>query len=104
MTLAAFLVNCPDRVTADRIADTLIAARLVASANRYAPIESRYRWRGRVETATEHPLMLRTRSDLADAVEAEVIRLHPFEVPSILRLIATASADYLGWINAETSP
>ncbi|AVO37613.1 divalent-cation tolerance protein CutA [Pukyongiella litopenaei] len=103
MPLVAFLVNCPDADTADAIADALIAARLVACSNRHAPIRSRYRWQGEIETAEEHPLLLKTRPDLADRVEAEIARLHPYDVPPILRMTMQANAAYLDWIAAETT-
>ena len=102
MTLVLILTNCPDAATADAIADALIEARLAACANRYPPIESRYRWKGRIETETEHPLILKTRPDLAERAMAEIRRLHPFETPAILRLQADATPGYLDWIAAET--
>lgn len=101
--LIAILTNCPDEATADAIADALISARLVACANRYPAIESRYRWQGRVAVDREVPLLLKTRPDLADRVVDEVRRRHPYDTPAILRLSLTAEADYLAWIAAETA-
>ena len=103
MPLVAILTNCPDIATADRISDALIASRLVASANRYAPIRFRYRWQGAVESAQEHPVLFKTRPGLADAAEAEITRLHPYDVPAILRLPMDANAAYLEWIATETA-
>lgn len=102
MPFLAFLVNCPDADTADRIADALISARLVACSNRYAPIHSRYHWKGDIEATEEHPLLLKTRPDLADRVEAEIARLHPYDVPPILRMTMEANTAYLDWIATET--
>ena len=104
MPLLALLTNCPDADTADRIADALITARLVACSNRYAPIRSRYHWQGAIEAEEEHPLLLKTRPELADKVEAEIARLHPYDVPPILRIPMEANAAYLDWIAAETGP
>ena len=104
MPLVAILTNCPDTETADRITDALITARLVASANRYARIHSRHHWQGTIDSAQEHPLLVKTRPELADAVEAEITRLHPYDVPAILRIAMEANAAYLDWIAAETTP
>lgn len=104
MEIVEVWINCPTAAVADRIADALIEARLVACANRYPPIESRYRWQGRVETEAEVPLLLKTRATLGDAVEAAARALHPYETPSILRRrIDGANADYARWIHAETT-
>lgn len=102
MRIIDILVNCPTIETANEISATLIEQCLVACSNLYAPIQSTYRWQGKLEHAQEHPLLLKTRSELGDAVEAEVRRLHPYEVPSILRTEVTANADYIAWVHAET--
>ena len=102
MPMIAILTNCPDTESADAIADALISSRLVACANRYAPIASRFHWNGAVEEETEHPLLLKTRAELGDAVEQEIRRLHPYETPAILRIAMDANADYRAWIDDET--
>lgn len=102
MRIIDILVNCPTLETAEAISATLIDQRLVACSNLYAPIQSTYRWQGKLEHAQEHPLMLKTRSALGDAVEAAIRALHPYEVPSILRTEVTANADYIAWVHAET--
>lgn len=95
--------NCPTEAAADAIADVLLDRRLVACSNRHAPIRSRYRWQGRIEEETEIPLVVKTRPDLAETVEAVIRQHHPYETPAIIRIEATANADYLEWIAAETS-
>ncbi|WP_163272192.1 divalent-cation tolerance protein CutA [Chelativorans alearense] len=96
-------VNCPDRETAGRIADACIEKRLVACASIFAAVESRYRWRGAVETAQEVPLLLKTRAEHFEAVCATVRPLHPYDTPSI---VATAIGDidqrYADWLRKET--
>lgn len=102
MPLQAILTNCPDETSADRIAKALILSRLAACANRYAPIRSLYHWQGEVASETEVPLLIKTRPDLAERVEAELRRLHPYDVPPILRLTLEANQDFLQWIGEET--
>ena len=103
MPMLAILTNCPDAETADTIAEELILARLAACANRYAPITSLYHWEGAVERATEIPLLLKTRPELAERVEAEIRRLHPYDCPPILRMGLEANTDFLAWIADETT-
>ena len=71
-------------------------------ANRYAPIQSAYVWDGAIQREEEHPLLLKTRAELAQQVEDAVRALHPYEVPPIIRIEATANAHYLQWLHAVT--
>jgi len=96
-------VNCPDRATAEKIADALIEARLVACANFFPPVESRYRWQGAIETAQEIPLLLKTRATHFTEICDRVTALHPDEVPSIVATELThIERKYADWLGAET--
>lgn len=95
-------VNCPSIDTADAITDALLEQKLVACANRYPPIQSAYVWDGAVQREEEHPLLLKTHATLARQVEDAVRALHPYDVPPIIRIEATANADYLSWVAAVT--
>ena len=97
-------INCPDAGTARAIAEALIARRLAAAAIIHPAVESLYRWRGRLERASEVPLVLKTRAPLFPALATAARALHPYETPSILaRPVAAATDDYRAWIVAETS-
>ena len=96
-------INCPDAGTAATIAEALVARRLAAAANIHPEVASLYRWRGRLERASEVPLVLKTRAALFPALAAAARALHPYETPSILaRPIAAATDDYRAWIAAST--
>ncbi len=96
-------VNCPNRETAERIAEACIDARLAACANIFAPIWSIYRWQGAVERAEEIPLLFKTRRNLFDALATQVRSLHPYEVPSIVATdIVAIDTAYADWLKAET--
>ena len=101
-------INCPDKPTAEAIAEACIAEaciadKLAACANIFAPIDSLYRWQGAVERDGEVPLLLKTRAELFDAVCERVRPLHPYEVPAI---VATAITEidqpYAEWLRRET--
>ncbi|WP_028034198.1 divalent-cation tolerance protein CutA [Chelativorans sp. J32] len=96
-------VNCPDQKTAEKIADACIAEKLAACANIFPPIASRYRWKGAIETATEVPLLLKTRSEHFEAVCEAVRTLHSYEVPFITATeISQVDQAYADWLRAET--
>jgi periplasmic divalent cation tolerance protein len=96
------MVTCASRGEAVRIARRLLDMRLVACANILGGIESRYRWKGRLERSSEVLLMLKTSSANFGRIEREVKRLHSYEVPEIAGLPITAgSREYLQWIRAS---
>lgn len=96
--------TCPDLATARAIAAPLVEDCLVACANIIPGMESCYRWQGRVETATETVLLLKTRVALVDRVIAAVAAAHPAEVPCIVALpLSTGHPAYLDWVRASTS-
>ena len=105
MELLDVWINCPDRPTAQAIAQAVVERRLAACANIYPEIESLYWWQGAVERAREVPLLLKTRPDLFDRVAELARSLHPDETPAIHGTeAAAATANYLEWLHAETDP
>ena len=93
----------PDKVSAAQIADTLVSAGLAACVNIHGPMTSVYKWEGKLETALEFALFIKTRRALADQVIAAARKLHPYTLPCFLILpIEGGNADYLGWARAQT--
>jgi periplasmic divalent cation tolerance protein len=103
MSALIVITNTPDRDVALKIARALIERKLAACVNILAECTSIYRWQGKLETATEVPLMIKTRAAIYDDVEAAIKSLHPYELPEIVAVpIARGLPDFLEWINAET--
>jgi periplasmic divalent cation tolerance protein len=102
------LVTCGSAKEARRIARALVEARFAACANVLeTPVRSIYRWKGRVESAKECLLIIKTSRRRFAALEQTVKRLHSYDVPEIIALRLTAgSAGYLDWIGecVGTSP
>jgi periplasmic divalent cation tolerance protein len=98
------LTNAPDPEAARRLADGLVEARLAACVNILAECTSVYRWRGAVETASEVPMLIKTRAALFSEVEAFIIGHHPYELPEVIALpLHSGSAAYLEWLVQETT-
>ena len=105
MTALVVHCTCPDAATADRIATALVDARLAACVQRVPGVRSTYRWEGRVETAEEVLLLIKTASDRLDAVIASVRALHPYELPELLAVEARAGLPaYLDWVVSQSRP
>ena len=97
------LTTLPNGEIAATIARALVEKRLAACVNILAPCQSVYRWRGQIETASEVPLLIKTEDGRYAALEAELRRLHPYELPEIVSLpIVRGSPAYLTWIAGET--
>lgn len=95
--------NTPDRATAERIAGALVASHAAACVNVLAECSSIYRWEGRVEHATEVPLLIKTTADAYPRLEAELRKLHPYAVPEIIAIpLSTGLPAYLDWVKTET--
>ena len=95
------LVTCPTAAEAKRIARAVVDARLAACVNLFpGAVQSIYRWKGKVETARERLLLIKTSRKRLGKLRAAVERLHSYEVPEIIALpIIDGNPDYLKWIN-----
>ncbi|HXA75741.1 MAG TPA: divalent-cation tolerance protein CutA [Candidatus Acidoferrales bacterium] len=100
------LVICASAGQARKIARTLVVARLAACGNVFeAPVRSIYRWRGRVESAKEFLLLLKTSRKRFAAVERAVRALHTYDLPEIIAVpIAVGARNYLKWISESVRP
>lgn len=100
--VSAVFVTYPDERTARAISRSLIERRLAACSNIFA-VSSIYRWRDEIEEAQEFASLLKIRSEDFQAVVEAVRKLHPYEVPCIVRYnIAEGSLDYLRWVSEST--
>ena len=88
---------------ASKIAHALVERRLAACVNIVQRIEAVYRWQGKVETAEEWLLLIKTQADLFERVRDAVKELHSYDLPECVMLEVTAgSQQYLNWIVENT--
>jgi periplasmic divalent cation tolerance protein len=98
------MTNTPSRDVALRLAQALIERRLAACVNILAACTSVYRWKGVLETATEVTLLVKTRAEIYDEVQAAIKSLHPYELPEIIAVpVERGLPEYLAWVNSETT-
>jgi periplasmic divalent cation tolerance protein len=87
------------------IARALVEERLAACVNILSPIQSIYRWEGKVQEDREVLLLVKTTPQMLDALSLRVKQLHSYEVPEIIALqVVAGSSDYLDWIDDQTQP
>jgi periplasmic divalent cation tolerance protein len=93
------LTTCSSLEEARTIANALLERRLAACVNIIPQIESLYRWQGKVETATEYLLIIKTTADAFNPLRDALIELHTYELPECIEIaIEDGSAAYLEWI------
>ena len=99
------ITNLPDRASAERLADKLVAQRLAACVNILAPCRSVYRWNDAVQSDEEHPLLIKTTAERYCALEAAIRANHPNELPEIIAVpVGRGLPEYLDWVAQETRP
>ena len=100
------LVTCPSVALARRIARVVVEKRLAACVNVVlSPVESVYRWKGKVERAREYLLIMKTTAKCLVELEMEVKLLHSYDVPEFIALpIVAGSRAYLTWLDDCINP
>jgi periplasmic divalent cation tolerance protein len=95
------LTTVGSKAEGEKLAGLLVEKRLVACATILPGALSIYRWKDVVEKAGECLIVMKTKSRAAPALEAEISRAHPYEVPEILSLpVSGGSPSYLAWLDS----
>ena len=92
----------PKRSDAIKIAEALAKKRLSACTQIIAPIESDFRWKGKLVREKEWLCLIKTKKSLYQKVEREIKKIHPYDLPEIIATpIISGSKGYLNWIKKE---
>ncbi len=95
-------VTVPNKETAEKIAKSLIEARLAACVNIVDGLKSVYWWQGKIEEDNELLLIIKTRIEVFEELVLKIRELHPYSVPEIIGLpIIAGSKDYIDWLRNE---
>jgi len=101
---AVVLVTAPDLKAARKLARAALAARLIACANLIPKVESHYWWQGKIESAAEVLLVLKTTTARLAALEKLIVARHPYDTPEFLVLpISRGNQRYLDWLAASVA-
>lgn len=103
--LVVAMTTVPDEAAAVKLTEALLQQRLAACVHRFPMGHSTYHWRGKIETASEFTLLIKTRRSLWSELAAAIRGLHPYDTPEILAMpIDFVAMPYLNWIQDETTP
>ncbi len=93
------LTNLPDTTSAEKLAEILITGQLAACVNILTPCTSMYQWQGKLEKTNEVPMMIKTTRNHYIAIEASILKHHPYELPEIIYVTIDGGLPaYLGWL------
>jgi periplasmic divalent cation tolerance protein len=98
--LMMLYITNPDKKTAARIARRLLDQRLIAGANIF-PINSLYWWQGRLADEKEVVLIAKTLPAKFKQIKKEVEKLHPYQVPCIIKIEAACNKSFYEWLKKE---
>jgi len=87
---------------ARRIAELLLDRRKAACVNIVPKVDSLFWWQGKLDSAQESLLIIKTKASLLPDVVSLVKGIHSYEVPEIIAMpIIGGNEDYLKWIHSE---
>lgn len=104
MKFVQILTTVDTKKTATKIVTKLVGHRLTSCVQVLGPIESTYRWNGKIEHAKEWLCLVKARASDYRRIEVAIGKMHPYKVPEILAFpVQYGNRDYLNWIKSETS-
>ena len=93
------LTTAGNEPEARKIANQLVERRLAACVNIVSRIQSVYRWEGKVESAEEFLLIVKTTKTRSTDVKKAIRELHSYDLPECIVIsMEDGNAEYLKWI------
>lgn len=93
-------VTCVNNKEANLLAGVLVNKRLAACVNIVDKIKSIFHWQGRVDSAKESLLIIKSKKTQFPKIVKLVKSLHSYEVPEIIAIpILSGETRYLRWMN-----
>ena len=88
-----------------KIARHLVETRLAACVNILQPMESVYRWEGKIAEEREFLLIIKSTGELFPEIKAEISKIHSYHTPEIICLpVIEGSRNYLQWVSDSVKP
>lgn len=91
-------LTCKDRIEADNIVKVLLDQKLISCAKQIQ-ITSEARWQDKIENASEILILMDSREDLFEKVEAEISRIHSYETFVLQAVPMKLNKDASNWLN-----
>lgn len=97
------LTTTPNSEEADRLARLIVEEKLAACVQILPSMTSVYFWEGKVQSESEHLLLIKTLEERFLMLQAFIEKHHSYEVPEIVAIKAERVSDeYLNWVRDVT--
>jgi periplasmic divalent cation tolerance protein len=93
--------TCSSREEALKLANAIVSAEAAACVNILPSVESVYRWQGKIESAQELLLLIKTTHARFASLRELVVKLHSYDTPELIAVPVVAGLPkYLEWLGA----
>ena len=93
------LVTTPNRAVSAKLSKLAVHGKMAACVNIIPGLKSRYWWKGRIETAREELLVIKTNAAKLQKLKEVIRKNHPYTVCEILALpVSDGNPPYLKWL------
>jgi periplasmic divalent cation tolerance protein len=104
VSLVQLITTVDGRDAAVQLARAAVEARAAACVQIVGPIDSVYRWDGKVEEAEEFLLVMKVPAEGLERLAGFVLERHPYDTPELTTMPSGWVEDrYLAWARAETT-
>lgn len=94
-------ISFPNKKEAKNVSMLLLKEKLAACIQ-IVPIESMYRWKGKIERAKEYLCLIKTKAEKVRDIVREVKKLHSYSIPEIISVsLSDGNPDYFNWLKEE---
>ncbi len=95
------LITAGSEEEAHKIAESVVNEKKAACVNIVPGVDSLFWWEGKLDSARESLLLVKTKASLFPEIVEMVKRMHRYEVPEIIALpVIGGSEDYLKWLDS----
>src|SRR4030042_2203053 len=101
--LMLVMVTIPE-ADAERMANALLEEKVCACVNIVTGVRSLFWWQGKIDTAQEALLLIKTKDLLYTKLQGLIKNNHPYDVPEIVGFSADRTYQpYLDWLITEAN-
>ena len=94
------MITAGSEEEARKIAELLVKEKKAACVNIVPQVDSLFRWKGKIDSARESLLLVKTRASVVSEIISLVKQAHSYDVPEIIALpIIAGSEKYLDWLD-----
>ena len=102
MALVLVMVTFPDDDSAKSMIEKVLNERL-ATCILHKQVNSSYIWQGQNQEEQEVLVLFKTNKTNFEQLEQYISTHHPYDIPAILKIDASANQDYQNWIDSIIS-